>query len=69
MKREFKIKGIEFKIVNDGCDNLSEMPYKYEIYKYSESRKGWVRVGKCKTLAHGREVAQDYMDMLEKSEY
>ena len=53
--RKFKIEGIKFEIAN-----IWDMHYKYRVDMLNENNM-WVTIGKCNTLASGKELAYDYI--------
>ena len=53
--RKFKIEGIKFEIAN-----ICDMHYKYRVDMLNENNM-WVTIGKCNTLASGKELAYDYI--------
>ena len=62
--RKFKIEGIKFEIVN-----ICDMYYKYRVDMLNENNM-WVTIGKCNTLASGKELAYDYIErQREEEEY
>ena len=63
--RKFKIEGIKFEIAN-----ICDMLYKYEVVMLDEKKNLWVTIGKCNTLASGKELAYDYIErQREEEEY
>ena len=61
--RKFKINGVRFEI-----GNICDTKYKYEVYMLEENF--WLGIGKCNTLAEGKEVAYDYLKRIkEEKEY
>ena len=62
--RKFKIEGIKFEIAN-----IWDMNYKYRVEMLNENNM-WVTIGKCNTLASGKELAYDYIErQREEEEY
>lgn len=62
--RKFKIEGIKFEIAN-----IWDMHYKYRVDMLNENNM-WVTIGKCNTLASGKELAYDYIErQREEEEY
>ena len=59
--RKFKIEGIKFEIAN-----ICDMDYKYRVDMLDENM--WVTIGKCNTLAAGKELAYDYMQRKKEDE-
>ena len=59
--RKFKIEGIKFEIVN-----ICDMHYKYRVDMLSENM--WVTIGKCNTLASGKELAYNYIERQREDE-
>ena len=53
--RKFKIEGIKFEIVN-----ICDMHYKYRVDMLGENM--WVTIGKCNTLASGKELAYNHVE-------
>ena len=59
--RKFKIEGIKFEIVN-----ICDMHYKYRVDMLDEDM--WVTIGKCNTLASGKELAYNYVERQREDE-
>ena len=59
--RKFKIEGIKFEIAN-----ICDMDYKYRVDMLDENM--WVTIGKCNTLASGKELAYDYIERQREDE-
>lgn len=59
MRRNFKIDGTSFRIVNRFTDcEVNEFNPRYDVMKLSAYYNAWIRIGSCMTLAEGREVAE-----------
>ena len=61
--RKFKIEGIKFEIAN-----ICDMLYKYEVVMLDEKKNLWVTIGKCNTLASGKELAYSYIERQREDE-
>ena len=61
--RKFKIEGIKFEIAN-----ICDMLYKYEVVMLDEKKNLWVTIGKCNTLASGKELAYNYIERQREDE-
>ena len=59
--RKFKIEDIKFEIAN-----ICDMHYKYRVDMLDENM--WVTIGKCNTLASGKELAYDYIERQREDE-
>ena len=59
--RKFKIEGVKFEITN-----ICDMVYKYQVTMLKEN--AWVTIGKCNTLASGKELACDYIERQREEE-
>ena len=59
--RKFKIEGIKFEIVN-----ICDMDYKYRVDMLNENM--WATIGKCNTLASGKELAYNYIERQREDE-
>ena len=59
--RKFKIEGIKFEIAN-----ICDMDYKYRVDMLDENM--WVTIGKCNTLASGKELAYNYIERQREDE-
>ena len=63
--RKFRIEGIKFKIAN-----MCDMSYKYRVDVLDKNM--WVTIGKCNTLASGKELIYNYIEVqigIEDEEY
>ena len=63
--RKFRIEGIKFKIAN-----MRDMSYKYRVDVLDKNM--WVTIGKCNTLASGKELIYNYIEVqigIEDEEY
>lgn len=59
MRRNFKIDGTSFRIVNRPTSHdVNEFNPRYDVLKFSIYLNTWVRIGSCMTLTEGREVAE-----------
>ena len=59
--RKFKIEGIKFEIVN-----ICDVHYKYRVDMLGENM--WVTIGKCNTLASGKELAYNHIERQREDE-
>ena len=59
--RKFKIEGMKFEIAN-----ICDMHYKYRVDMLDENM--WVTIGKCNTLASGKELAYNYIERQREDE-
>ena len=59
--RKFKIEGIKFEIAN-----ICDTHYKYRVDMLDENM--WVTIGKCNTLASGKELAYNYIERQREDE-
>ena len=59
--RKFKIEGVKFEIAN-----ICDMDYKYRVDMLDENM--WVTIGKCNTLASGKELAYNYIERQREDE-
>ena len=59
--RKFKIEDIKFEIAN-----ICDTHYKYRVDMLDENM--WVTIGKCNTLASGKELAYNYIERQREDE-
>lgn len=62
--RNFKINGVQFSIINrfTGNNEINEYNQKYDVIRFDEKLRGWVRLCSANTLAKAREKAAEWME-------
>lgn len=62
--RNFKIDGVRFCIINrfTGNNEINEYNQKYDVIRFDEKLRGWVRLCSANTLAKAREKAAEWME-------
>lgn len=62
--RNFKIDGVRFCIINRfiGNSEINEYNQKYDVIRFDEKLRGWVRLCSANTLAKAREKAAEWME-------
>mgnify|MGYP004657233695 CR=1 FL=1 len=62
--RNFKINGVRFCIINrfTGNNEINEYNQKYDVIRFDEKLRGWVRLCSANTLAKAREKAAEWME-------
>lgn len=60
MRRNFKIDGVKYNVVNRFTGNceINDFNPRYDVMKFSEYYSAWVRVASCMTISEGREIAE-----------
>ena len=62
--RNFKINGVQFRIVNrfTGSSEVNEYNKKYNLMRFGEKLRGWVRICSANTLAEAKEKAEEWAE-------
>lgn len=62
--RNFKINGVRFCIINrfTGNNEINEYNQKYDVIRFDEKLRGWVRICSANTLTEAKEKAEEWAE-------
>lgn len=62
--KNFKINGVQFRTIKRfiGSSEVNEYNKKYDLMRFSEKLRGWVRICSANTLAEAKEKAEEWIE-------
>ena len=62
MRNFFKINGAQFRAIKRFAGRSNEYNKKYELMRFSEKLRGWVRICSANTLTEAKEKAGEWVE-------